>query len=420
MWREREEQGKMNEHDKMERKTFSGFVTKADDAQGIIEAFFAVMGNVDLGVDIIHPGAFTKTFAERGLDVRVLDNHRTDTIMRVIGKPLFFKEVTRDELPPELLEKHSDANGGAFARVQMLMDTPEGKGAFVRLREGAVTQWSFDYDALDIDFSTVIKDGEQINVRNLRTLKLYEISPVIFGMNEATQTVSAKSDDKGVSGATNLPLAPRARAWDAAAARGRVRSFTGSQEAPSASYRRAFFWFNGDAPDNFGSYKLPFADVIDGKLTAIPRGVFAGAQRLDGTDIPASDKEGVRSRMSTYYAKMRREFDDDSLVPPWDKEGDGFDESKIGRVISAATGKRIQGAIDGIQSALGSLEKMLIDAGVTAAPTGNEDESEEDEKSAPAKQAALEEQSKKAGPQTAPTSEEMLERIKLHLQELGG
>jgi HK97 family phage prohead protease len=233
MWEDADkEQGKMDEH-KMERKTFSGFVVKADEAQGIIEAVFAVFGNVDSGNDIMHPGSFTKTFAERGQQVRVLDNHRTDSIMRAIGKPLLLKEVRREELPPALLEKHPDATGGAFARVQMLMDTPEGKGAFVRLRDDAINEWSFGFDTLDTDFSTVVKDGKEINIRNLRTVKLYEISPVIFAMNEATMTVDAKSDladtfvadvaraiaegedaayMKDVSDATDLPLTPKEKA----------------------------------------------------------------------------------------------------------------------------------------------------------------------------------------------------------------
>ena len=193
MWREAREEGKMMGK-QMERKTFSGIVTKADEEQGVVEAFFAVFGNVDQGKDIVHPGAFAKTFAERGGKVKVLDNHQTDSIMRAIGKPLVLKEVGRDELPGDLLLQNPDATGGAFARVQMLMDTPEGKGAFVRLRDKAVTEWSFGYDALDFDFSTEKQNGGDVNVRNLRQVKLYEISPVLFGMNSATTTVSAKSD----------------------------------------------------------------------------------------------------------------------------------------------------------------------------------------------------------------------------------
>lgn len=357
----------------MERKTFPGMVVKADEDQGIVDAFFAIFGNVDEGQDVMHPGAFAKTFSERGNKVRVLDNHRTDSIMRAIGKPVMLKEVSRDELPGDLLLRHPDATGGAFASIQMLMDTPEGRGAFVRLRDKAITEWSFGYDPIGFDFDTRQDNGREVNVRNLREVKLYEISPVLFAMNEATTTVGAK----GVSGATNLPIGDRGRAWDATAAVRRVRDHTGSDEEPSRSYRNAFFWFDSDAPENFGSYKLPFADVVDGTLTAIPRGVFAGAQRLDGTDIPEADKDGVRGRMTRYYTRMREQFDDDGIVPPWEKSGDDPDEFKIGRAISAANMAKIQNVIDGIQSQLVQLERMLT--GAQQVP----DDEESDDKAGP-------------------------------------
>lgn len=177
----------------MERKTFPAFVTKVDDEQGIIEAFFAVFGNVDEGDDVVHPGAFTKTFTERGHKVKVLDNHQTDSIMRVIGKPLVLAEVGRDQLPPEILVKSPEVTGGAFAKIQMLMDTPEGQGAFSRLKSGAVDEWSFGYDTLDYDYNKVDRNGTEVTIRNLRTIKLYEISPVLWGMNPATTTTSAKA-----------------------------------------------------------------------------------------------------------------------------------------------------------------------------------------------------------------------------------
>ena len=71
----------------MEKKVFSSFVTKADDA-GVVEAIVAVMGNVDDGGDVIHPGSFVKTISERMGKIKVLDAHRTDSTSRLIGKPL--------------------------------------------------------------------------------------------------------------------------------------------------------------------------------------------------------------------------------------------------------------------------------------------------------------------------------------------
>lgn len=178
-----------------EYKTFPSVVTDTDEEQGIVDAVFAVFGNVDAGRDIVHPGSFTKTFAERGLKIPVLDQHNTNSILNVIGKPLAMQELKRDELPQQLLEEYPDVTGGAYAQVQLLMDVPEGRGAFIRLRDEAVNEWSFGYDVLSSDCSKEMVDGEEITVRNLRTLKLYEISPVIFGMNPATTTVGVKAVD---------------------------------------------------------------------------------------------------------------------------------------------------------------------------------------------------------------------------------
>lgn len=194
-----------------EYKTFPALTTKVDAEQGIVESVVAVFGNLDLGNDVIHPGAFAKSIAERGLKVRVLDQHQTDSIMRVIGKPLAIREVGRSELPPELLAKCPEATGGLFTITQYLLDTPEGKGAFLRIKAGAIDEFSIGYDALDVDYSAATKDGRQVTARNLRTCRLWEYSPVIWGMNPATATVSAKAAEED---AVSKTTADQAKAAD--------------------------------------------------------------------------------------------------------------------------------------------------------------------------------------------------------------
>ena len=76
-------------------------------------------------------------------------------------------------------------------------------------------------------------------------------------------------------------------------------------------YRRAFFWYDASNPENFGSYKLKFADVINGRLYAIWRGVrgsmavLNGARR--GVDIPDEDREAVYRHIVRYYKKFGKE-----------------------------------------------------------------------------------------------------------------
>jgi HK97 family phage prohead protease len=182
----------------MEHKQTEPIILNTDDSQGIVEAIWAVMGNVDGGNDVIHPGAFTKTFSERSQQVKLLDNHRTDSVMSALGTVLELRELGKGELPASLTQRYPDASGGAWGRFQFLLDTPEGKGAFTRIQHGAVKEWSFGYDTTKRDHDSIERDGRKVTVRNLRELKLYEVSPVLFPMNEATITTGVKSDSKEI------------------------------------------------------------------------------------------------------------------------------------------------------------------------------------------------------------------------------
>ena len=122
-----------------------------------------------------------------------------------------------------------------------------------------------------------------------------------------------------VSPFKDLPLAPRSRRWNGAAAERRVRRWAGATDGPNAKYRSAHLWYDEGSKDNFTAYKMLFADVIDGQLTAVPRGIMAAAGVLDGArggvEIPAKDVTKARSHLAKYYAKM-----DDS--PPWSQDGE--------------------------------------------------------------------------------------------------
>jgi len=113
----------------------------------------------------------------------------------------------------------------------------------------------------------------------------------------------------------DLPLADRDREWDGAAAEKRVRAWAGAQDEPNEKYRDAHVWYDADAKQNFTAYKLLIADVVGGKLVAVPRGVFAAAAVMQGSrggiDLPAKDVDRVKSHLAKYYAKL-----DDT--PPWD------------------------------------------------------------------------------------------------------
>ena len=113
----------------------------------------------------------------------------------------------------------------------------------------------------------------------------------------------------------DLPLADRDRAWDGDAAEKRVRAWAKAEDEPNEKYRDAHVWYDADAKENFTAYKLLIADVIDGRLKAVPRGVFAAAAVMQGSrggvDVPDKDRDRIKSHLAKYYKKL-----DDT--PPWE------------------------------------------------------------------------------------------------------
>ncbi len=114
----------------------------------------------------------------------------------------------------------------------------------------------------------------------------------------------------------DLPLADRDREWDGGAAEKRVRAWADAEGEPNEKYRDAHVWYDNAKKDNFTSYKLLIADVIDGRLTAVPRGVMAAGNIMQGgrggVDLPDADIDRVKSHLAKYYAKMDE-------APPWEK-----------------------------------------------------------------------------------------------------
>jgi len=161
-----------------EYKTFDFQVKEFDFDGRTVEGYAAAFGNIDLGSDIIHPGAFSKTLAERGGKVRFLWQHDTH---EPIGKPI---------------EMHEDDNG-LFMKA-IISDTTRGRDALALLKDNAINGLSIGYDAIPggTDFS---KNTGGETVRNLRELRLWEVSLVSMPMNENATITALKEDNKSIN-----------------------------------------------------------------------------------------------------------------------------------------------------------------------------------------------------------------------------
>lgn len=128
------------------------------------------------------------------------------------------------------------------------------------------------------------------------------------------ETSHSSSVTAAAVGSTDLPVADRDMAWDGPAAASRV--FDAYTDADGnldvAAVSKAFLYRDSDAdPQNRGSYKLGFADIVDGTLSIVPRGVAAtaGGRGVRSADV-GGDTSAIESKICSLYSKVRTKFDD--------------------------------------------------------------------------------------------------------------
>jgi hypothetical protein len=94
----------------------------------------------------------------------------------------------------------------------------------------------------------------------------------------------------GVVEFQDLPLADRDHEWDGSEANIRVREWAGAEDELNDRHRTAFVWYEPDDADVSKGYKFQIADVVDGKLKAVRRGIICRrrhAGRAKGRRSPA-------------------------------------------------------------------------------------------------------------------------------------
>ncbi len=267
----------------MERLTVSFKIKQFSENDDLFrfEGFASTFGNLDLDDDVILPGAFRESLKKR-LPI-LLWQHQ-------VGEPI--------GMPEEIFE---DENGLILKGVLPKADDLVRGRIIPQMKIGSIKSMSIGFNIPNE--GAFVENG----IRFIKTIELFEVSLVTFPANP----MALVSAFKTVVPFQNLPLAQRDRPWDSSAALSRVRIFTDSTESPSSSYRQAFLWFDSSDPENFGSYKLPIADVIDERLTAVPRGVFAANAALSGArgglDIPDADRPRVQGNVDRYLRKIEDE-----------------------------------------------------------------------------------------------------------------
>lgn len=141
---------------------------------GTLEGYAAVF-NEDTVIDSweghfierLAPGSFARTLKQRGDQVKVLFNHGFDPQIgdKPLGKPTMMEERAR----------------GLWVEVP-LDDTSYNRDLVASLRSGALDGMSFRFSVVREE----IDETDDVPVRTLQEVKLYEFGPVTFPAYEAT------------------------------------------------------------------------------------------------------------------------------------------------------------------------------------------------------------------------------------------
>lgn len=147
------------------------FEVKAAGDDGQFEGYASVFNNVDLGDDVIAPGAFSKVKTTRGGRLKLALYH---DLTRLIGSA----EFTQDD-------------HGLFVKGRINLKVSYARDAYELMRDDA------PLDSMSIGFNVLESDWEERAGRQIRVIRkaeLWEASIVPFGMNTEAQVTSVKSD----------------------------------------------------------------------------------------------------------------------------------------------------------------------------------------------------------------------------------
>ena len=282
----------------LERRRVSYKMTKPAASTGEFSGYTSVFGVVDDYGDIVDHGAFRKTLKESHGKIPVFYGHDV-----WVGMGISAREDQHGLDVDGVLSVVEDQERG-LRPIQAATDA-------LALMNLAVAHGASP--GLSIGFRRVkqiVDDKERTHITELR---LFEYSILPPGFNACPG--SNVTEMRMVVPYQDLPLADLVHPWSGSGARSRVKAHASAgDDIDFGKYRRAFLWYDSSAPDELSSYKLPIGDVVDGKLTVIPRAVFAAAAVLQGArggaDIPEADRAKCRSHLERYYARLEQE-------PPW-------------------------------------------------------------------------------------------------------
>lgn len=147
-----------------------GLEIKSLSDEGVVEGYASIFNNVDHGGDKVMPGAFVDSLSKArqgGRTVKMLWNHDPSQ-------------------PIGVWEDLAEDGKGLRGTGRLVMEVPKAREVHALMKAGAV-------GGLSIGYRTINSEPEG-NVRLLKQVELFEISPVTFPMNDRAKISSVKAE----------------------------------------------------------------------------------------------------------------------------------------------------------------------------------------------------------------------------------
>jgi len=149
-------------------KSRFGMEIKAISETGEFEGQLSVYNVVDLGSDLVEPGAFTKSIQERGTEIPLLWQHKSD---KPIGTLVLM-----------------DGPDALRVKGKLLMELDDAKKAYLLIKNRVIKGLSIGFDT--------IKSVMEGAVRHLKEVRLWEGSIVTFPMLEQAFITAVKAREE--------------------------------------------------------------------------------------------------------------------------------------------------------------------------------------------------------------------------------
>jgi len=151
--------------------------------EGTFAGYASIFGNEDLGGDVVLKGAFRDTLKDwkaKGKLPKMLLQHGHSFDQHSL-------------LPIGVWSAMSEDSKGLYVEGRLFaLDTERGKTVYAGLKEGALDGLSIGYRARDFEYGTKPEEP----YRTIKKLDLFEVSIVLFGMNEEATIDAVKADQR--------------------------------------------------------------------------------------------------------------------------------------------------------------------------------------------------------------------------------